>query len=57
MLLIQCLINIQVLLIWWLTSAHAKQLFKDKQIECQHYAHEHGIDSPEINDWVWPYEC
>ena len=38
-------------------GAHAKQLFKDKQIECQHYAHEHGIDSPEINDWVWPYEC
>lgn len=37
------------------TGAHAKQLFRDQQIECQHYAHEHGVDSPEMNNWVWPY--
>jgi len=36
-------------------GAHAKQLFRDQQIECQHYAHEHGVDSPEMNNWVWPY--
>ena len=36
-------------------GAHAKQLFRDRQIECRHYAHEHGVDLPEENDWVWPY--
>jgi hypothetical protein len=25
------------------------------QIECRNYAYEHGIDKPEIDDWVWPY--
>jgi xylulose-5-phosphate/fructose-6-phosphate phosphoketolase len=38
------------------SGAHAKQAFKDRQIECQRYAHEHGVDMPEINNWVWPYE-
>lgn len=37
-------------------GAHAKQSFRDRQIECQLYAHEHGIDTPEINSWVWPYD-
>lgn len=37
-------------------GAHAKQLFRDRQIECQHYAHEHGVDIPEVNNWVWPYD-
>jgi xylulose-5-phosphate/fructose-6-phosphate phosphoketolase len=37
-------------------GAHAKQLFKDCQIECKLYAHEHGVDSPEITNWVWPYD-
>ena len=36
-------------------GAHAKQLFRDKQIECRLYAHEHGVDLPSENDWVWPY--
>ena len=36
-------------------GAHAKQLFRDRQIECRHYAHEHGVDLPEENNWVWPY--
>lgn len=36
-------------------GAHAKQLFRDRQIECCQYAHEHGVDIPEVNDWVWPY--
>jgi xylulose-5-phosphate/fructose-6-phosphate phosphoketolase len=25
------------------------------QIECRNYAYEHGIDKPEIDDWVWPF--
>jgi xylulose-5-phosphate/fructose-6-phosphate phosphoketolase len=37
-------------------GAHAKQLFKDCQIVCKLYAHEHGVDSPEITNWVWPYD-
>ncbi len=38
------------------TGAHAKQRFKERQIECQLYAHEHGVDSPEITNWVWPFD-
>ncbi len=37
-------------------GAHAKQLFRDRQIECQQYAHEHGIDMPDVDNWVWPYD-
>ena len=37
-------------------GAYAKQAFRDKQIECQRYAHKHGVDAPEINHWVWPYD-
>ena len=36
-------------------GAHAKQLFRDRQIECCLYAHEHGVDLPAENDWVWPF--
>jgi xylulose-5-phosphate/fructose-6-phosphate phosphoketolase len=36
-------------------GAHAKQIFKDKQIDLIRYAHEHGVDADEINHWVWPY--
>jgi len=25
------------------------------QIECRNYAHDHGIDLPEVADWQWPY--
>jgi xylulose-5-phosphate/fructose-6-phosphate phosphoketolase len=37
------------------TGAHAKENFRNMQIGCRHYAHEHGIDMPEIVDWRWPY--
>jgi xylulose-5-phosphate/fructose-6-phosphate phosphoketolase len=37
------------------TGAHAKDKFRNMQIECRNYAYEHGIDKPEIRDWVWPY--
>jgi xylulose-5-phosphate/fructose-6-phosphate phosphoketolase len=36
-------------------GAHAKSKFQNMQIECRHYAHEHGIDKPEFATWVWPY--
>jgi xylulose-5-phosphate/fructose-6-phosphate phosphoketolase len=36
-------------------GAHAKEKFRNQQIACRRYAHEHGIDQPEINDWRWPF--
>jgi len=36
-------------------GAHAKERFRNLQIDCRNYAWEHGIDSPEINGWRWPY--
>jgi xylulose-5-phosphate/fructose-6-phosphate phosphoketolase len=36
-------------------GAHAKEELRDRQIACQHYAYEHGIDMPEIEQWQWPY--
>ena len=35
------------------TGAHAKQRFRDMQIEAKNYAFEHGIDMPEHDDWTW----
>jgi len=37
-------------------GAHAKEEFRDMQIACRRHAYEHGIDSPEISGWKWPYE-
>ncbi len=34
-------------------GAHAKEKFKNQQIECRHYAYEHGVDNPEVMDWRW----
>ncbi len=39
-----------------IAGAHAKQLFRDRQIDCRQYAHQHGVDMPEVENWVWPYE-
>ena len=36
-------------------GAHAKEQLRNTQIDCQHYAYEHGIDKPEIEQWKWPY--
>jgi xylulose-5-phosphate/fructose-6-phosphate phosphoketolase len=35
-------------------GAHAKEKFRNLQIECRSYAYEHGIDSPDITGWKWP---
>ncbi len=34
-------------------GAHAKERFKNIQIECRNYAFEHGIDNPAIVGWRW----
>jgi xylulose-5-phosphate/fructose-6-phosphate phosphoketolase len=36
-----------------IAGAHAKERFRNRRIECRAYAHEHGIDPPEIVDWRW----
>jgi xylulose-5-phosphate/fructose-6-phosphate phosphoketolase len=36
-------------------GAHAKERFRNMQIECQAYAYEHGIDKPEVDQWTWPH--
>jgi xylulose-5-phosphate/fructose-6-phosphate phosphoketolase len=36
-------------------GAHAKEKFWNLQIECVNYAHENGIDKPEVASWTWPY--
>jgi xylulose-5-phosphate/fructose-6-phosphate phosphoketolase len=37
------------------TGAHAKEKFTAMKIACRLYAHEHGIDKPEVVAWRWPY--
>jgi xylulose-5-phosphate/fructose-6-phosphate phosphoketolase len=36
-------------------GAHAKEEFRNLQIECQNYAYQHGIDDPYVEAWRWPY--
>jgi xylulose-5-phosphate/fructose-6-phosphate phosphoketolase len=35
-------------------GAHAKEMLRNMQIECQSYAYEHGVDKPEADQWTWP---
>ncbi len=35
-------------------GAHAKERFRNLQIDCLNYAHRNGIDAPEITGWKWP---
>jgi xylulose-5-phosphate/fructose-6-phosphate phosphoketolase len=37
------------------TGAHAKEKFRNMQIDCRHYAHEFGIDRPDVVEWRWPF--
>ena len=34
-------------------GAHAKEKFRNRQLECRHYAYQHGTDLPEAADWRW----
>jgi xylulose-5-phosphate/fructose-6-phosphate phosphoketolase len=36
-------------------GGHAKERFLNQQIECRDYAHQFGIDKPDVADWTWPY--
>ena len=36
------------------SAAHVKQWLQDEQTKAIAYAHECGIDSPEVNNWTWP---
>jgi xylulose-5-phosphate/fructose-6-phosphate phosphoketolase len=35
-------------------GAHVKEKLREMKIDCRNYAHEYGIDMPDIRDWVWP---
>jgi xylulose-5-phosphate/fructose-6-phosphate phosphoketolase len=35
-------------------GAHVKEKLRDRQIDCRQYAHQYGIDPPEIRAWRWP---
>jgi xylulose-5-phosphate/fructose-6-phosphate phosphoketolase len=34
-------------------AAHVKERMKNAILQHVHYAHEHGMDSPEVTDWRW----
>ena len=34
-------------------GAHVKERLRNMQIDCQHYAYQHGVDKPEIDEWTW----
>ena len=36
-------------------GSHAKERFRNMQIECANYAYEHGVDKPDAANWKWPY--
>ncbi len=36
-------------------GAHAKERLRNMQIASRNYAHEHGVDMPELANWTWPY--
>ena len=37
------------------TAAHLKEEMRDAIVDNMAYAHQHGIDRPELAEWVWPY--
>jgi len=36
-------------------GAHTKEKFRNQQIDARRYAHEHGLDKPELLEWRWPF--
>jgi len=37
------------------TSAHFRQLLRNKLVEHKQYTREHGDDMPDVKNWTWPY--
>jgi xylulose-5-phosphate/fructose-6-phosphate phosphoketolase len=35
-------------------GAHVKERYRNRQIACRLYAHEHGVDPDDITGWKWP---
>ena len=35
-------------------GAHAKERLRDRQLRYRLYAHEHGVDAPDVVGWRWP---
>jgi xylulose-5-phosphate/fructose-6-phosphate phosphoketolase len=31
------------------------ETLRNMQIQSRNYAYEHGVDMPELSNWVWPY--
>jgi xylulose-5-phosphate/fructose-6-phosphate phosphoketolase len=36
-------------------GVHAKERFRNQQIECRNHAHAYGIDDPQAANWQWPF--
>jgi xylulose-5-phosphate/fructose-6-phosphate phosphoketolase len=37
------------------TGSSVREALRNEQIACENYAHEFGLDRPEITDWKWPF--
>lgn len=37
----------------WATNPRRLVGRRPRQIDCQNYAHENGIDTPEVDQWTW----
>ncbi|MDE3105424.1 MAG: phosphoketolase family protein [Acidobacteriota bacterium] len=35
-------------------AAHTKQWLKDEILDCVRYAHQNGVDRPDVSGWRWP---
>jgi len=35
-------------------AAHVRQLMVDERLRHRQYTRDHGEDSPDVSDWVWP---
>ena len=36
------------------SAAHLRERFRDEQLDCLRYAHEHGVDREDVVAWSWP---
>ena len=37
-------------------GAHARERFRNRQLDCRTHAHAEGIDQPSESDWTWPHK-